>query len=621
MLALALAGGGYGAIAVSATAAVTWALVLGLMLAGRGDLGTLAAPPFAVAAAALLLFGLLTALSLSWSPDPDQGFVEVVRVAGYAGVFVLAGLAMAPGWGATALRGVLIAVVATALVALGSRLLGIGEGDRELAADLPPASGRLSFPLGYWNALGALMALAIPILMATAAGARDRLRAGGWLAAAVPILLAIYMTSSRGALIAAFAAAGITTGLSPNRPRALAAAVLALIVALPAIAAAELSSGILDSAGDGSVGSSELTVLAVAAAAATAAVVLGGAALERVQALAAAVPLPPLRIAIPALALVAAALVALVGPAKIVDDFRSVPSTPRAGELLLSSGSGRSQFWGAALDAFADEPGRGIGAGGYATYWNQHSTLGTPARNAHSEPLEALAELGVLGLALLAAFAGAVGSAAVAKRRAPGGAAAAGVLAAGGVGYLIDWTWQVPAVTVPVLIVAAGLAGRGFAAIEDRSARASAFGPLAATAAGAALAALAAASLWAAAALGLGADQLERSDDALGRGDSGAAAEHARAAAAAQPWAAEPYLRLAEIEQGVGNVRAADAAAGAAIERAPDDFRSWILAAQLEAELGEPEVAAAYAQRAVALAPTLFGRITEFIPEARSPGA
>ena len=31
----------------------------------------------------------------------------------------------------------------------------------------------------------------------------------------------------------------------------------------------------------------------------------------------------------------------------------------------------------AMLDAFADEPVRGIGAGGYATYWNQHGSLGT----------------------------------------------------------------------------------------------------------------------------------------------------------------------------------------------------------------------------------------------------
>jgi hypothetical protein len=209
-----------------------------------------------------------------------------------------------------------------------------------------------------------------------------------------------------------------------------------------------------------------------------------------------------------------------------------------------------------------------------------------------------------------------VAPAAIARRKAiaQGAPVAAGVLAAGSIGLLIDWTWQVPAVVVPIHVVAGGLCAAGFGPAAAARPR---LGRPGATLAAAGLAAIAAASLWLAGSLGVGANELQRSDDALARGDAGEAAELARSAARIQPWAAEPYVRLAEIEQGVGNIEAARAATVAAIDRAPDDFRTWILASQLSIQAGHSKAGAAYAQRAVSLAPTLLGRITEFVPETR----
>ena len=69
-------------------------------------------------------------------------------------------------------------------------------------AALPEARGRLSYPLGYWNGLGAVLALACVLLIAMAGTARSPL--GRALAtAAIPLpALAVFLTSSRGGALA-----------------------------------------------------------------------------------------------------------------------------------------------------------------------------------------------------------------------------------------------------------------------------------------------------------------------------------------------------------------------------------------------------------------------------------
>jgi hypothetical protein len=627
MLALALAGGGYSGVALGSATAVVWVIVLFLLLIGRLDPPTRLGRPFLIAIASLFALGALMALSLGWTSDAAEGFTEVVRVAGYLGVFVLVGACAGPGSGRRILKAVVLAVVGVALVALGARLLGLGGGDSDLTGFLPTASGRLSYPIGYWNGLGALMALGMPVLIHLASGAGRRLVAGGWLAAAVPILLALYMTSSRGALLAGLLGSGVVIACSQRRGRALAAAVLAAAASAPAILAASFAAGILDSTGGGRVGGSELLVLATAAAGIVAAVCFGRAALERLDAAFARVSRPP-RIAagIAAIALVIVTI-GLAGPSRLIDDFRAVPGGPRASQgLLLSSGSGRAQFWGVALSAFADEPLRGIGAGGYPTYWNQEGSLGTPARNAHSEPLEVLAELGIFGFAAFILFAGTVGMAAFRRARssATGGAAACGLLVAGSIGWLIDWTWQVPAVTVPILVVAAGVTGRAFAPagapspVRAETAR-SGLGALGPALAATGIVALAVASIWAGGVQAVYTSELDDSHAALTRGDVNDAAAAARMAAQVQPWAADPYLQLAEAERSVGNIAAARLDVTAAIERRPDDFRAWYLASTLP---GDPKARApfSYGLRSVMLAPSLWARISEFAVDASPSG-
>ena len=623
---LALADGGYGGESLGAGSAVVWILVVVAILARPQALREIA-PPLALAALLLGVLLGLTALSLGWGRDDGAGFAEVVRLSGYLGAFVLVGLLARPGDGRAVLVAVTGAVVAVALVALSSRLLGIGGGDAGLADALPPSRGRLSFPLGYWNALGALMALALPVLAHLAVTGGGRWARGAALAAVGPVLLTAWMTSSRGALLAALAGAIVVVLFATERRRTGAAAIAGIALAMPAMVGASFAGGILDSPGDGSPGAAELGVVALLLAGMAAAVLAGAAlvdALARLSRVSSRLPRVRPAVAIPVALVAVAGLVLLAGPGRLIDDFRTLSPEARTSEstgILSASGSGRAQFWGTALDAFADEPVRGIGAGGYATYWNQHGSLGTPARNAHSEPLELLAELGPAGLLAFLAFAAVVALAGVRRARGPDRAAvggALGLLAAGAVGFLIDWTWQIPAVTVPVLIVAAALAGSAFAAPRPSPARMAGL-RVPAPLAGAVLIAVAIPAVWAAGVLGVATARLDESERALADGDASGAAQAARAAIAVEPWAAEPWFQLAEVERTVDNVEAAQLAVREGVRRAPDDFRGWILASVLRAQAGEALPSAVYAARALTLAPLLIPRVGEFAPETTEP--
>src|SRR6185437_3548406 len=101
---------------------------------------------------------------------------------------------------------------------------------------LPVINSRLSFPVGYWNGLGIEMALAYPLLLSVMASRRSRL-ARALAALPLPILGAVmYLTSSRGAFVAAVVAVGAYLLLAPNRWPALAAEALAAVSGAFAVA-------------------------------------------------------------------------------------------------------------------------------------------------------------------------------------------------------------------------------------------------------------------------------------------------------------------------------------------------------------------------------------------------
>jgi O-antigen ligase len=126
---------------------------------------------------------------------------------------------------------------------------------------------------------------------------------------------------------------------------------------------------------------------------------------------------------------------------------------------FVSVSSLRYEYWGVGARAFIERPLQGEGSGGFRVLWLQERDVDAGVVEVHSLALEMATELGIVGLLLLGVFLGGV---ALAGHRAlgAGAALAPGAVAACGawlVHALIDWDWQMPAVTLPALVLAAGL--------------------------------------------------------------------------------------------------------------------------------------------------------------------
>src|SRR5262249_12176330 len=155
----------------------------------------------------------------------------------------------------------------------------------------------------------------------------------------------------------------------------------------------------------------------------------------------------PRRLKLPKRAPAIAVAVIVVGVAlAIVVGAKERSSRPLSGGAtrFVSLQSNRYAYWSVAMRAFDDEPIRGVGAGGWAVYWLRDRTVNEFAHDAHSLPLQTLAELGIIGALLLITYLVGVGLAARdALRVAPGLAAGA---AAAFVTWLahqpLDWDWQ-----------------------------------------------------------------------------------------------------------------------------------------------------------------------------------
>ena len=215
-VALASAGGGY-AIEVRAAGAILvwWAVLVAILLGGlpRAPLSRWALG----AGGCLAGLALLTALSMSWASDDGRAFAEIVRVAGYLGLFVLAAISAAGGRGRPWLAGLAIGLLIVAGLALGSRLQPHLFPEQQLPTFIPNVKARVSYPLNYWNGLGACMALATVLLVWLSGDAGGRLRRAV-AAGAIPIpVLTLFFTSSRGGFLALAVGLIVLVAATPRR--------------------------------------------------------------------------------------------------------------------------------------------------------------------------------------------------------------------------------------------------------------------------------------------------------------------------------------------------------------------------------------------------------------------
>jgi O-antigen ligase len=596
MFSVAYADGGYSLSSRSTIAVAVWWTILVGVAVGVWPVARLSRVAFIPALLLAALAGWDLA-SAAWSASAERAFAEFDRTALYLGIYVLVVLASRPGRLLPWIDGLTIAIVATAAVALTSRFAPGTFPARGLANGLPGSSTRLSFPVDYWNGLGTLVGVAIPLLLCRVAGAgrARRLVSIG----VVPALGAVvYLTSSRGAVAAIAAGVAVLVVAHPRRRAILGAA---LVAAGGAAAAAGVLStrhavvdGPLGSAAARTEGrQAALAVIAICIVTALAYEALGTA-VSRLPA--------PGRLARTLLAVSVAGLLAAAGiyVGRSLEGFTGLPpgSDSVGSHLLSGSGAGRWQFWTAAIGEFRRHPLLGGGAGSFEAWWDRHGSFAYVVRDAHSLPVETLAELGLVGFTILAAFIGSALWIAIDRlRRARGGerAAIGGVLGALTVyllGAAVDWMWELTVVTAAGMVVIGLLAGPA-SAVQTVAARE---GPevawprrsVAALAAGAIVAAELVVLL---AALELGASQADARAGMLPE-----ARAAALGAAKVEPWAATPYLQLALVEEGQGDLGAARQAIDRSLARDAGDWRSWLVKARIENGLGE------YASGALSLA-------------------
>jgi O-antigen ligase len=599
---VSLADGGYAPEAVAAgTLLIWWTVIVGLAVGAWPRAET---PRPAIAAGLCIAgLGLLTALSLGWASDDGQAFVEVVRAAGYAGLFVLVVLASPRGSARSWLLGLAIGLVVVAALALGSRLEpGLPGSDSEIESFISSAEGRLSYPIGYWNALAAAMALGSVLLVWLGARAETRLGRALAVGALPAVLLTLYLANSRGGIVAAALGVAVLLALGPARVRLAGGLALGLAGGAALVGLSELRSPVIDSPGTAvaEFGGDEILLATLIICP-----LVGLARYVSDRPLAGvAVPWAAARILLVLLAFLALAGVAAADPVSRFEEFKSVPAEDEVDAHLGSgSGSGRYQYWSAGLDAFVHEPITGIGAGGYEAWWNEHGSIERVLRNAHSLFIETLGELGVTGLLLIGSF---LGVAVVYGWRRRGAGSPAGVtevalalLAAGVFSAAIDWTWELPAAFGPVVVAVALLTGPATlrrVGVAGRDRGPDGTGPGAAPPGrffGWGVATLLAGwvAVWSAGILFLSEVKLDDSRAAVDRGDLAGAAQDAADASTLQPWAAEPRLQLALVEERAGNIPAARDAIAEAIDRAPDDWSLWYVAMRIERRAGDVEAA------------------------------
>jgi O-antigen ligase/polysaccharide polymerase Wzy-like membrane protein len=454
--ALAFYSGGFFTEPRLIAALAAWLLVLALAVAGPSPLPRSA--PGLLAVGGLTLLTAWSALSITWAPLRGPATEDVERLLLYLAALLVT-IAVMRSLPVT--RAVEPALAAGIAIVIGYGLSGRLLPGLIHLAHSTHAGGRLEQPITYWNAEGALAAIGFT-LCARLGGDRGRPRWMRALAVALagPLAAGVYLSYSRGAIAAGAVGLVVLVAAVPTRPQ-LRAAALALVSGLVCAAISSAFPGVASLHGSTSAREQDgaiVLVLFALVAAASALAMARMASVERDEA-----RLEPERPVVRRRAAIAVAVVALVTAGLIVGGLREkVPPSKFATanpSRLTTVSSNRYQYWRLGARAFIHHPLRGIGSSGFRVYWLEHRPIREGVQNVHSLELETAAELGIVGLLALAALLGGVGWAA--RRALRADAALAAGLTAGALVWLlhasIDWDWQLPAVTLPAVVLAGAL--------------------------------------------------------------------------------------------------------------------------------------------------------------------
>lgn len=615
---------GYAPVSIVVWCIVAVSAVWGLLPGIRGSNRS--------ARAGVLLFAgftAWTALGITWSVSSGRSFEDLALVSCYLGILVLAVQIHRERGEATrqAVAAAATAIVIIAAIAVASRLWPHLFSGSQASKQLAGASARLAWPLGYWNGLGALMAIGLPLLLGLATSLHAHW-ARSAAAAAVPLLaLCAALTQSRGALVEAAAGIFVFIALAPQRVTKL------ITCAITAVGGALLVDyGLHRDAIKNNLGSShshQAWMVALATVLICAAVGLAQAGADRLMP---RISLPRLlspsprqaRVALVASAVVLVAVaLAAHGPAHIShawNSFKSVSGANTTNHFASSGGEGRYQFWVAGIDSAKAHPFTGSGPGTFQLDYLPRATVPVYTTNAHSLYVETYTELGLIGFLLLSAFL--LTALAVLIRQAMRSrgedriraAASAAALTAFLTGAAIDWLWQLPAVVaVVLLIIGAGMApsGRGTERHADSAVGNPGAQPVTSVRRppwldrGLAVV-ISLACVFAAAYPLVVSHDITDSINALAAGHTSAAVRAGRSAVSAEPGSAAAQLQLARSLSYADRYSAAIAAARAATLAEPQGWTNWYVLGRLYAAVGRQAAAQSAYVRARSLNPQFY---------------
>jgi len=592
-----------------------WLVVVGLIVLGAASSATLARP-FYWATGLIGGLALLSAASSFWSGSVELSVIEVDRVLAYLGIFLAAFLiAQTSERRQRCAEGIAIALALVALLGLFSRLLPhVLEVGNALGT-----GPRLRYPLGYWNANGAVCGMAIAMLLwMSRRAAWSALR---WLSVAVmpAVLLTLYFTYSRGGLLALVIAATCLLALSRDRLWLLITLAAGLVGVVPAILAVQDRQALADNVASQAAVDQGVTVLLILLAGTVLTLLLFALSRRverregRLTGKALKVSRNPLMLRGVALTAVVAAIgLAVIAGGNAWRQFSSpdlyFPSDPKQHFAQLS-GAGRHDFWRVALDAYGEKPVLGHGAGAYEFSWEQHRSIDLAVHDAHSVYLEAFAELGTIGGMLVLGLAGILlWSGFGAWRFAEGpererNAVLFAVILAFAVGAAFDWFWELAGLGA-VFFLAAGIL------VGARCNQLAAKGPQIAEPPerrryGLALGGLALAWIAAIALVGplLVDREIKASQKAAADGSIGNAIGHADTARSIEPWAASPYVQLGLIAEYQGDYPEAIRRLTQAIHREDRNWQLYYLRSGMQEKAGDGTAAEADLERARELNP------------------
>ena len=617
-------------VELAVTAAGT-ALAGAAVVTGRG-------PVRVYGGVTLALFAALTALtafSIIWSDQPSDSWVEANRTLSYLAAFA-GGVSLArlyprrfTAFGA----GVLGAAVAVCVYAMLTKIF-------PASLDADAVISRLRAPFDYWNAIGLMAAIVVPLSLWLGARRDGHPLASAFAYPALTLaIVTMVLAYSRGALIAAVVGALLWFALVPLRLRAVA------VLAVSGVGAAIILWWALNQAGltadhiplvIRSETGSEFAVLLILMA-----VLLYVAGLATGFFVARTALPARTRRTIGLVVIVCAALVPVVALGAVALSSEGLGGTldsltnpdakvPSNGpDRLTATGSVRARYWRDALKVWSHDVVLGAGAGAYPIARARVRKDAIDVQHAHGYVVQTLADLGLVGLLLsLAALVAWVIAAArplglpipelslwargppqgapnPALKARPDRAAAVAIAAVAltfGVHSFIDWTWFIPGTAIVGLVCAGWVAGRGPLDAPERDRAPGTLWMRLSAAGGVAVVGLALMwAIW----------QPLRSDQAdadavaqLAKGNVPAALAATQTAENRDPLSVDPLFERATILESRGQQAAAAAVLQEAIRLQPSNAQTWErMAVHLFASEHKPREALPFARAAVFLDP------------------